>query len=117
MMTNTGLIIIKCNVFEWEYYDEYEIEKNYDSPQCCGHDMTFCCHSPDDNMEIWKCSQCEDVESFFPGMYGTYSITMNGREYAEYKASERQRKKLIRRYGTDHPQTIRDYFTSDKRSS
>lgn len=104
------ILIIECKAPDYAYIEEYEVEIDYDAPRCCGGDMEYCGQTKK-NKEIWQCPICEDTQSFYPGMYGSDFVTMTPQEYEDYSAAEQQKARLIERYGTDKPKSIRDYWT------
>ena len=113
------LIITVKTIPEPESYSRWE---DLDQPECpyCHAEMV---EVPDDSEyyeedienldvgeELWVCQFCGEVQSYRFGQYGEREIEITKEDFEAEESKDRQEAWLYKRYGTNHPTSICDYW-------
>ena len=106
--------------------ERYTIWESLDSPECpyCKNDMAQVSddseyyedelESLDVDEELWICQFCGETQNYRGNYYGEREQEITKDEYEAIQSEDRQESLLLRRYGTIHPKSIRDYWVNVK---
>ena len=73
--------------------------------------MTFAEYVSEERfLEVWDCPFCGESDLFYAGLYGDDEREVSEAEWLDHKSQIRQKFYLQRRYDTDQPDSIRDYW-------
>lgn len=115
----TTIIITAKYLPEINTYSRWESLERPECPYC--HDEMV--EIPDDSEyyeeeiewlnpgeELWVCQFCGEAQSYWYGSYGEREVTITQEEWEAEEAQDRQEAWLYKRYGTNKPQSIHDYW-------